>query len=640
MQVRKLSVNSVYCLDRDVEQFRKIVPFRHIAIFLDRREIDAFADLDEIAAASAEAALNSLLPGVDAALVGPLWHFNRGQLESLARGLIKKKVPGFSLWDFSQVEMCLLVGLETSEKQEVVARRTAFAVMDVVQGDRSEPLGVEFMRGQKLTINMATARALDIYPSLFLLTAANVINEQRGDIARRLNIKKAIDEAVSANLRLLSAETAVRAGSHAVKEARAGLLPRIDLETGAEAIDEDRAEAGFGSSPERVWTGAAGGSILLYSEQKWASFTAEEHIQEARKMDLEKVRLNVTYDAAVAYLNVLRAGTIEQIYKEKLKLTEANLDRARIRVETGAAGPDEVYRWEVKFANDRQEILYRESDTMDAMEALNRILHRPIQELFMAEEAGLDDPLFIMGDRFFRQLMERPQYLNRFKDFAIREAMDQRPEPKGYEAAIKATERLKTGAKRELWLPDFTVDWRVEQYFAQDGAGQRDSCLARLDDTDWNVGVYARIPLFEGGRTMARMRRLQEEVSRLRLDRSAEAEAIIQNVLSALNRTRASYPSIRLSKEAAKAARRNLDLVTDSYIEGIKSIIDLLDAQNQALSSDLDAANAVYDFLIDFMGVQRAMGRFVTFMPEDNRKEWVDKAYAAINGKQRKQAPK
>ncbi len=60
------------------------------------------------------------------------------------------------------------------------------------------------------------------------------------------------------------------------------------------------------------------------------------------------------------------------------------------------------------------------------------------------------------------------------------------------------------------------------------------------------------------------------------------------------------------------------------------SIIDLLDAQNQALSADLDAANAVYNFLIDFMGVERAIGEFVTFMPEDSRQEWLKKVRTAI----------
>ena len=648
--IRNLTyIDSMYYLDQDVETFRKIVPFKHIAIILDRRMVNSFPNIDNLVEAfaarhdlsvsivsvdtSASEVLQSIPAGVDAVMVGPLWHFDQEQKRLLARGLIEKRIPGFSIWNISQVEQGLLAGLESEEKQDILARRTAVAVMDILQGEKPSSVDVEFLRGRRLTINMATARALDIYPSLLTLSGANVINEQRTDIKRHLNIQKAVDEAVAANLRLQSADTTVKEGRYAINEARADLLPRIDIETGASVIDQDRAKAGGGMTPERAWTGTAGGTVLLYSDQKWARYTAEGHIQKAREMNRDKVRLDVTYDAAVAYLNVLRSRTIERIYKENLKLTDANLERAQIKVATGAAGPDEVYRWESAFANDRRQVLYRESDIMDAMEAMNRILHRPLQELFVPEETTLKDPLFIMGDRFFFQLMENPGYLRKFKNFAVKEAIELRPELKGFEAAIKARERLKTAAKRAYWLPDFTVEGGVDQYFADDGSGQRDDGFVDLDDTDWSVGVYARIPLFEGGKKGARVGRLQEEITRLSIDRSAEAEAIVQNVLASINRTRASYPSISLSRDAAESGRLNLDLVTDSYVQGIKSIIDLLDAQNQSLSADLDAANAVYNFLIDFMGVERAIGEFVTFMPEDRRQEWRKKVHTAIRSK-------
>ena len=53
-----------------------------------------------------------------------------------------------------------------------------------------------------------------------------------------------------------------------------------------------------------------------------------------------------------------------------------------------------------------------------------------------------------------------------------------------------------------------------------------------------------------------------------------------------------------------------MELVTDLYQRGAADIIQLVDAQNQALGAALAAANALYDFLIDALRVQRASGSF------------------------------
>ncbi len=638
-------VDSIYYLDDDIKTFRKFVPLKRVGVILDRREMENIPNIYKLARVfgerhglkislipawkSLDDLLSDIPDNVDAVLVGPLWHFSDEQKEKFARGLIKKRIPGFAIWSSDEVELGLLAGLEKTDKMDVLARRTSVALMDIARGQTPSTVEVEFVRERELTVNMATARELQIYPSVLMLTGARLINEERKDIERRLSMQKAVEEAIAANLQLLSAKIGVEAGKHSVKEAMADLLPRIDLQTGFHAVDNDRAKASGGMSPERAWTGSAGGSVLIYSEKKWANYTAEGHLQRGREMQKEKVKLDVTYSAAVAYLNVLRSRTIERIYKENLSLTKANLERAQIRVKTGAAGPDEVYRWQSKFANDRRQVLYRESDTMDAMEALNRILHRPLEEAFIPEETKLEDPLFIMGDKFFFKLMENPLLLRKFKGFATKEAVAVRPELKIYDAAIDAKKRLKTAAKRELWLPDFTVEWGVDQYFAEDGDGKRKG--TSLDDTDWTVGVFARIPLFEGGKTYQRAGRLEKEVYQLYTDRDSVAEKITQQVFAAINRTRASYPSIRLTREAEEAARKNLGLITDMYIHGIKTIIDLLDAQNQYLNARLDSANAVYNFLIDFMGVQRAIGEFVIFMPKEARKEWINRASAEIS---------
>ncbi len=80
-----------------------------------------------------------------------------------------------------------------------------------------------------------------------------------------------------------------------------------------------------------------------------------------------------------------------------------------------------------------------------------------------------------------------------------------------------------------------------------------------------------------------------------------------------------------MSKDAARAAHLNLDLVTGNYSRGTKSIIDLLDTQNSALTSDQRAVNASYDFLIDMMSVQRAMGRFLFYESGAEQDAWYDR---------------
>ena len=94
---------------------------------------------------------------------------------------------------------------------------------------------------------------------------------------------------------------------------------------------------------------------------------------------------------------------------------------------------------------------------------------------------------------------------------------------------------------------------------------------------------------------------------------------------SALYASRAASQGIDLSRKAAAAAGRNLELVTDAYARGAVSIIDLLDAQNAALLAELGAANAVYDFLIVLMEVERSAGRFDFFMTDADREAWLER---------------
>ncbi|MGI9537146.1 MAG: TolC family protein, partial [Desulfocapsaceae bacterium] len=626
-------------IDQGVITFRRLVDFKRLTLLLDERDIHGVPAAGKLGSYlanehsltvhmvpvidSAEAALSQIPADAEAVIIGSLWRFSDAEVARLAAGFNDRKLPSFTLASYDYLEAGMFATLMQEEAEEQLARQVAINIQEILLGEDPGALPIIFSQTQKLTINMATARAINVYPSLDYMTGARIINEERTDIERKLTLGEVVTEALAANLDLAVAEQEVSAGAYAVSEARSPLLPQVFIGTGATTIDDDRAEVSRGVNPENTWTGDLGFSQEIYSDRSWTGYSVEKFSQTGREYSRDSVKLDIIFESSTAYFDVLRQKTIERVQKENMQLTQANLERAQIRLSSGIAGPDELYRWQTQFATDRQIVLQAESATFDSMQALNRIINRPLQEEFIAEETDLSDPLIMGGDRLFYDLIHNPLHFREFRNFVVEEGLAAAPELKAFDAAIAAQDRIIVGARRDYWLPSFDVEGDFQQLFANSGAGERDSDISGLDDSDWQVGVFARLPLFEGGRKTATLSRNREELLQLQTSRNNSQNRINQQILQSLNNTRASYPSIKLSRDALDAARNNLQLVTDSYVEGIKSIIDLLDAQNQALNAELGAANAVYDFLIDLMGLQRSIGTFVTFLPTDAKEEWM-----------------
>lgn len=640
-------INIFRDLERSMDIFRQLASFKRTVLMADGFVLAWVPQLKEDIArigreygmditvvevgTSAEEALAGIPTGSEAVFLAMVPRLSATEFKILVDGLIQRKLPSFTFGGRDDVKVGVLASTLPEGVIQQTARSVAVNVNEIFSGEQAADLPVTFSLGEKPTINMATARAIGVYPSLSLRTEAELLNDERVDIQRRLTLETAVREALAANLDLRVAQQVVAAGEQAVLEARSPLLPQIGLSTQVVAIDGDRAAASQGNNPEKTWSGSAVGSQQIYSDRDWAAYDVEKHQQTTRVESYQTLKLDIVQQAATAYLDVLRARAIERIQKENLRLTRANLERARIRQSIGVAGPDEVYRWESAIADSRQAVIASESVTLDIMQALNRLLNRPVQELFIAEETELTDPLLAFSNQLFYKLVSNPRYLELFRDFAAKEGKNVAPELKQLDAQISAQERILLAAKREFYIPNFSLDADASELFSESGKGQRsDSPLLDLDETDWRVGIFARYPLYAGGRKSATRRRAVEDLKRLKYRRNATAERIDRRVQNAINKTRSSYPSIQLTRDAAEAARKNLELVIDSYAQGIKSIIDLIDAQNLSVTNDQRSANAVYNFLIDLMDVQRSVGSYDILFSASDQKVWREKLETAF----------
>jgi outer membrane protein TolC/ABC-type uncharacterized transport system substrate-binding protein len=641
-------VNIPDIIVRDVQSFLKVADFKRLAYLTNYRYLDAVPELrtrgkimlEKIGidlqvtgvGETIDAALSELSPDIEAVFLGPLTSLPRKEFLRLVDELKERKLPSFSGFDVMDVEQGVLASALSDYFFQHVFRRVALNIQRILLGEEPGSLPVNIAIGRELTINMATLRAIDVFPDWSVLTEANLINAERTDVERKLDLNSTVQEALSVNLDLAAKQRFLAAGLQTVREARSELMPQLNVSALGLLIDKDRAEASFGTQAQRTLSGSITATQVIFSEPAWANLSIQKSLQETRKWDYEQLRLDIALAASTAYLNVLRAKTFERIQKENLRRTTKNLEIARVRQSVGIADPAELYRWESELATNQKAVIQAGSQRNLTEIELNRLLHRPLEEPFVTLEASLSDQILYTSEKEFLKYTRNYKSFKVFRDFMVDEGLKASPELAALDAAIQAQERSQRSASNSLWSPTLALQGELTNIFSKAGAGAEPSFnpsplfnFPEIDNTDWSIGLVLSFPLFKGGEKLAVRTKAQKELEQLRLQKEAAAERIEQRIRFALHLTGSSFVSIEKAQTAAEAATKSLEVVQNAYETGAVSILFLLDAQNTAYNAAQVAANSVYDFLFDLMEMERSIGNFEFFMDEDERRGFLER---------------
>ncbi len=639
---------------RDLEAFHELVPFTKVAILGNQILFDAVPTFRDNCRKTAESlglsvdivpvkdsipdAVGAIPSGTEAVYVGPLLQMSDEALGQLSRLLVDRKLPSFSFGGRGDVERGILACINPQSDTLRMARRAALYIQRTQMGEKAEALPVSFTKDERLVINMATARALDVAIAHTVLLEAEVLNEQATNIDRRLSLTDAVVGTVASNLEIESGVHKVAAGKENIRDARAKLLPKLDAAVTDVRLDKDRAAASAGMYPEHSITASVSFTQVIFAEQAWANLNAQKLLQRAREFEFERTKLDTALDAAKSYLNLLRAKTGERIRKGILRMSRSHLELARVRKTAGTGNPVELFRWENEIAKDKKAVIESEALRKAAELAMNRLLHRPIEEAFLTEDLSPEDTRFAGGDSPFASYLADDRTFGLFRDFLAKEAVGASPELHQIDAGIAAQQRGLVSAKRTYYMPVVGMQAEIGRILEKDGEGVKEPWLLGLvlkypDDTEWNIGIKASLPIYAGGARKAAVGKASETLEQLKLDREVIAEKIEQRVRSYALAARATNENIEQTRAAAEAAHKALDLVTDAYAQGMALLVELIDAQTAANASDDLAANAVYDFLINVMEVQRAANAFVFFMSDDDRRAWRERLENYFNAR-------
>lgn len=567
------------------------------------------------------------LEDYDAVYFFPLEDLDNGSsFETVVRKLSDDGKITFSLISEPYLDKGVYASYETDDNFQRVPRRVALNVMKILEGRRASELNVTMGNyTDDLLINMAAVNRTGIYPSYDMLNTAIIENltlEDGGE--SNLNLQLAIAEALQNNLQLSIAKHQIGMGEKDISIAKSNLLPQLNASASVYQLDEARTILqGQGSLGKYNLNGVLDLSQVILSEPAVANVAIQKLLNESNKYALEQNELDVVQNVTNAYIGILQTKALVELNNENLNVTRQNYNIAKNKESIGQSGASDVYRWESQQALQNVEVNNALAQLTQARHSLNFLLNRPTADVSNLEDIVSDEMSIMVNDlRFVKDLNNRRQ-VQKLADFLSLEARKNLPEVKQLEASIKATERNLKSQKRAYYLPQVALTGNLTQPL---GHYDVPESVMRIDNVprQYQVAVGLQMPIFQGF-----SRRHNQAKTEIQLRQLADNKELLQdnlelNVRNAVTQAGASFRNRELTKIAAEAASKNFDIAQNSYNEGILNITSLIDAQNALLQANINATNAEYTFVRDFIALERTYGKYYFLMSPSEKEAFYE----------------
>jgi outer membrane protein TolC len=630
--IRNLNYLTLYTdFGDDLDTMRRMVDYRNVVVLMGELLAAVIPDLrQEATAISEERDINFQLvahdgtnhklmarvpPETDAIFITGLPRMPVDDFDRLIETINAAGIPSYSFIGIQDVRRGILVTDSARSNLDKVARLNALNMQAVMIGGRTEDQAITFEDKRELTINMATARQIGLSPSFEVVGPATLLNREVAATGELLGLVDIAREAIAKNQDLAAEQFGVLASSEEIARARANLLPQLNAGARYTARKESPTVSA-GLFVERSADASITLNQVIYSDSASANFTIQKNLQLAREQSLHQLRLDVIQAASSAYFRALAARSQLSVQENNFHVSRTNLDLAQDRVNLGSSTMADVYRWQAEVARAQILRLDARAAVDQSWDALNRLLHRPQGRPIALQPASVSDPFVFTQKEMDVLITNRAEY-ERFTRYLIETGLKQAPELLQLDSQIEAKRRERVSQQRAYWLPEFSLQGSYDSNLNQSGAGA--GVIPGGDFDDWNVGIQATLPLFSGGLRKANLSRANLELMQLEALRSSIAEQIEQEIRSQMHFAQADYARISLTQEATDASLKNFDLVSDAYVRGTVSYIELLDAQEISLEASAASSDSLYNFLITIMAAQRAVGQFEFLLSPSER---------------------
>ena len=567
--------------------------------------------------------ITSNLNGIDAIYMAGGFFLKDNAIKQLANTFIKKQLPSFTSLGVDQVEMGMMATNQADENFDQFLRRISLSIEGYVNGTSLSEMPVFIEYNPRLTINYNTAEQVNVPIKYSLINDTDFVGELKNVLSKKTyNILEVIDGVLRENLSLRSQEKEVDLSTQDVKTAKSNYLPSLTASGSGIYINPDLAEISNGQNPEFSTSGNITLQQTIFSEAANANITIQKKLQQAQQESFNAAELDAVFNATNAYFNVLILKANAQIQIRNLDLTKRNLQIAQQNFNAGQSGKSDMLRFRSQMAQNTQAMVEAINLLEQSFVVLNQLLNNPVETEIDVEDVKLDEGVFKRYNyNRFVDLLDDPTSREPFIAFLTEEAKNNAPELKSLDYNLEAIERNLKLNSTGRFIPTVALQGQYNRTFSRSGVGSTAPPGFSLLDNNYNVGVNVSIPILNQNRTNINRQTVVIQKDQLNINKENSELAIASNVRTAVLNVVNQVSNIELSKVSEETAKEALELTQASYANGAVNIIQLIDAQNNYLNAQLARTNAVYNFLINGLQLERFLGYyFLLNTQEDNNK--------------------
>jgi outer membrane protein TolC len=421
----------------------------------------------------------------------------------------------------------------------------------------------------------------------------------------RLSLDQAVALAMSQGEEMRLANASVSVANGQVREAMAAALPQI---SGSLTYDRRFASVFQSVGPD---TGIVGAIAGLFKETPFASVHSWSADVTASQLLWSGGRVGSGLAAARAYRRSVRAGRdetaadialqVERAYLEAayarrvLEISRAGLEQSRAHLaqvklfqSQGSRSEYDLIRAQVDAANQEPPVVAARNASELAMLDLRRLIDLP-----------LDQPVALVTPLAF-------------EDGLVPVVEDASDDPSARPALIRADADVE--GRRDLLRLERAARWpqlTLSSTLSQQAFPPIER--PRLDEFHRNLDASLKLefPLFLGFKTFGAVERATAELRQAQVQRDLLREQVRLDVARARQEVRRTLAEMVARRGTAQLAERAHHLAEVRYTNGLATQLEVTDARLQMQTSLIQEVQAVKDYRLALLELERSLGRRV-----------------------------